>query len=152
MLRLALGSEELCTVPYVHILLIFVQELLLTQVNGQPIGHRYLEKDMEWEKLANYLNRLLAIPAVPWGNQQATVASSRALYDRQIVPEDFLINGQIWTRNLYGNRFFEPGDYLSDEAERFEEAKFDKPRIRRLLMVCKNLVSSRGSVVFKSCK
>jgi len=145
MLRLATGSDKLCTVPYVHILLMFVHELFKTTLDGETLGPQYLEKDVEWGRLAHYLNNISReVPErmVPWQEPPASSWRARTLQERMIVPEDFLINGQIWARQCYTEGYFEVGDYTSDEHDlMWESTEFDHVRIYRLLDLCKVIVS-----------
>ena len=152
MLRLATGSTELCTVPYVHILLMFVHELFKTTFDGKPLGPRYLEKDLEWGRLAEYLNNLLkGVPERMVLSQDPSPTTpcpgKRSLRDRRVVPEDFMINGQIWARSCYNVKHFETGDYSSDKHDLMWDSKeFDNTRVYRLVDLCKNIVSSSSSL------
>jgi hypothetical protein len=127
--------------PYVHILLFFLASLASTQpfdfretYVGKTIFHA-----MPWELLCSFLNALV-LTDLKNLHYESTDFIRPEKRDARPLPEDYLIRGQIWSRNTFPIKWFEESG-TDDEERSIEHVSTVRYRSERVLCLAYILAS-----------
>lgn len=123
------------TLPSIHVSLAFLWCLAMV-----PESMSRIQADVPWERLATYLNTLIAPDTDISEIENAGFPAQETGASRQL-PEDFLIHGLSWSRLYYPPGFFR--EMAEDDERSIELPSVIVPRTRRCLWL--------GSKIAKVC-
>lgn len=109
-------------IPYVHVSLAFLWSLALV-----PETMRYIESDVPWSGIERFLNSLTR-----QGMSESRIQSEEFPKPGTILPEDYLMRGQIWSECYYPEKFFDNSPIDIDERP-LELPSIGVPRAERCL-------------------
>ena len=109
-------------IPFVHVSLVFLWSLALT-----PNSMKYIEAYVPWRAVERFLNTLPR-----QGTSEPRIQSEEFPKSGIILPEDYLLRGQIWSENYYPKNFFDDSPLDMDERP-LEFPSIAGPRVERCL-------------------
>lgn len=120
-------------IPYVHVSLTFLWSLALV-----PDSMRYIEADVPWRAIERFLNNLPR-----QGTSESRIRSEEFPRSGIILPEDYLLRGQIWSESYYPEKFFDDSPLDIDERP-LELPSIAVPRAERCLWLGARISMVRG--------
>lgn len=125
-LKLALqrtGDKNI--LPHAHVCLVF-----LLSLSAVRHAMNYVERDVPWNEIASFLNALAKSNEIDSRSEDSQFPQPEKGVGRPL-PEDFAINGQIWSQGYQPRGWFE--DAMVDDEERsFELPSMAVPRVERI--------------------
>lgn len=119
-------------IPYVHVSLAFLWSMALV-----PDCFSQVESDVPWEAIVRFLNTLPR-----QGTNESRIQSDGFPSLGIILPEDYLLRGQIWSEFYYPEKFFD--NSLLDIDERpLELPSIAVPRVERCLWLGARIATVR---------
>jgi len=125
-LKLALqrtGDKNI--LPHAHVSLVFLLSLSAVQ---QAMSH--IEKDVPWNEIASFLNTLAKSNEIGPRSEDPHFPQPEKGVGRPL-PEDFAINGQIWSQGYHPSGWFENA-MVDDEERSLELPSMAAPRVERI--------------------
>ena len=111
--------------PHAHVSLVF-----LLSLSAVPQAMDYIEKDVPWHELASFLSSLAKSNDIDPRNEDPHFPQPEKGVGRPL-PEDFAINGQIWSQGYHPSGWFENA-MVDDEERSLELPSMAAPRIERI--------------------
>lgn len=130
--------------PMVHVMLVFIHSIF---ENPEAIG--LFEKAVPWDSICSYLNGLKIDEE--WRDmiwQSETFPSVSGTAGRP-PPDDYIMRGQIYTRNLYPDTWFTDAK-VDDEERMLEQSSLDAYRTIRVLWLAVRICSAKRWIEYDS--
>ena len=139
-----MGDHDVCL--GVHISLAFIWCLAL-----HPLAIEQVEQIIPWSEIVQYLNSLLS-PSIIFPKIEDESFPQLEDIKIQQLPEDFLIQGQLWSRLYYPEGFFE-GAPFEHERPHIKEYSMVVVRTHRCLWLAVRLstVSNKFELIWEAC-
>ncbi len=125
-LKLALQrTGDKNVLPHVHVSLVFLLSI-------SPLQHamRHIEKDVPWTEIGSFLNTLAKSHKIGPRSEEPHFPQPEKGVGRPL-PEDFAINGQIWSQGYHPSGWFENA-MVDDEERSLELPSMAAPRVERI--------------------
>ena len=140
------GPIDKNVLPFVNLVLTFLNSLAAIQPFNFPFSEAYVDtvlNSMPWEDLCVFVNTLVRTER--FSSQYENPDFLRPEKgDIGPLPDDYFVNGQVWTQSFYPQDWFK-SDEVDDEERSIEYASTMSMRSERVQWNCCRLAEVSGS-------